>query len=85
MIIIALIDFFMGDGASTLNGYEIIRSSLPGGLADALPSVTQNFIIGQELMGDWALAWAWLLYLLWAALWSVLLCLLIRAARRLLH
>jgi hypothetical protein len=83
MIIIALIDFFMGEAASTLNGYEIIRSSLPVGLAGALPTVTQNFIIGQEQMGDWALAWAWLLYLLWAALWSVLLCLLIRAARRL--
>lgn len=84
MCIIALIDYFMGEAASTLNGYEIIRLSLPVDLAYAVPSVTHSYIIGQEQMGDWALAWAWLLYLLWAALWSALLCLFIRSTRRLL-
>ena len=84
MFIIALIDYLMGEAASTLNGYEIIRLSLPVDQADVLPSVTHSFIIGQEQMGDWALAWAWLLFLLWTALWSMLLCLLIRSMRRLL-
>jgi hypothetical protein len=82
VFLIAAIDYLMGEAASTLNGYEIIRRSLPAGISEYLPSVTPVYIIGQEFMGDWSLPWAWLLFMLWASLWSVVLCLVIRAISR---
>jgi hypothetical protein len=71
LIVVAVIDYLMGTSAQALNAYEIIRRSLPEGLG--LREVTPVYIIGQERAGDWALAWAWLAYLCWAGLWTVIL------------
>lgn len=71
MMVIAIVDYLMGTSAQALNGYEIIRRSLPDRLG--LKEVTPVYILGQEQAGEWALAWAWLAYLCWAGLWTGIL------------
>jgi len=68
MAVIAFVDYLMGEAAQTLNGYEVLRRTFSEPLGIALPKVTDRFILLQDRVGPFALAWAWALYLLWALL-----------------
>ena len=67
LAIIAVADYAMGDRAQGLNGYEILRRTFAAPLGIDLPVRSERFVIRQEAFGGLALAWGWLLSLLWAA------------------
>lgn len=78
MVVIAIVDFLMGDAAQTLNGYEILRRTFAEPIGLPLPKVTDRYILLQDRVEPFALAWAWLLYLLWALVFAVPLFLLLK-------
>ncbi len=67
LTVIAVIDYNMGERAQALNGYEIARRTFVAPLGIDAPVRSDHYIIKQEAFGSLALAWAWLLYLIWAA------------------
>jgi hypothetical protein len=71
MAIIAIVDYLMGEVAQTLNGYEILRRTFAEPIGISLPKVTDSYILLQDRVEPFALAWAWLLYLLWAFVFAV--------------
>lgn len=70
MAFIATADYHLGHDAQLLNGYEIIRRTFLEPLGIHLPVVSDVYVIGQSAAGQLALAWAWLLYLLWALVFA---------------
>lgn len=64
MLVIAIIDYWLGATAEHINGYEILRRSF----APSLPEVSERYIFGQDFFGRGALAWSWLVWTLEATL-----------------
>ncbi len=71
MAIIALVDYQLGEAAQMLNGYEILRRIFIEPIGISLPEVTDTYIFLQEEVGSFALAWACLLYVLWALVFAL--------------
>lgn len=81
LAVIAVVDYVMGEAAQTLNGYEILRRSVALPLGIPLPVVSERYILLQDAVAPFALAWAWLLYLLWALVFALPIFLLVRWLR----
>lgn len=71
MAIIAIVDYLMREAAQTLNAYEILRRTFLEPIGIDLPKVTDKFVFLQEQVQPFALAWAWLLYVLWALVFAL--------------
>ena len=70
LIAITTIDYFLGSEAQTLNGYEIIRRTFAMPFGVNLPEVSNTYILFQDETGQFALVWAWALYILWGLVFA---------------
>lgn len=77
MVAIVAIDYALGSTAEYLNAYEIVRRTF----ALPTPEVSETYVLGQEAAGRWALAWAWLLWLVESAVATALVMGIIGGAR----
>jgi hypothetical protein len=64
MLVIVAVDFRLGAVADSLNAYEIVRRTF----CRKLPCVSQRFVVGQDVLGGWALPVAWAVWLVEAGL-----------------
>lgn len=71
LIIIAIVDYFLGAEAQTLNGYEILRRTFAVPLGVNLPEVSSTYIFLQNEAGQFVLLWAWALYILWGLAFAI--------------
>lgn len=68
MVLIPVVDYLRGPGARVLNAYEIVRRTLFEPFGVKMPVLSNDYVMLQSTMGDFAIIWAWILFIFWASL-----------------
>jgi len=66
LVVIIVVDYWLGPTAEYLNAYELVRR----GLLPSLPQSSERFLFGAERFGSWLWPVAWAAFLVEAGLLS---------------